>query len=83
MEILKEKRELKELIHMGHDTISTYIKQLKELDLLDKTGDSIILKAKDLMIDLSKDKFVEEINADIEHIITFNESESSQFSESP
>lgn len=38
-------RKLKELIHMGHGTISSYIDQLRDMDLLDEVGDSIILKA--------------------------------------
>lgn len=67
-------RKLKELIHMGHDTISSYIEQLRDMDLLDEVGDSIILKAKGLLIDLPKDKYVEEIKADFEHMIAFNES---------
>lgn len=67
-------RKLKELIHMGHDTISCYIEQLRDMDLLDEVGDSIILKAKGLLIDLPKDKYVEEIKADFEHMIAFNES---------
>ena len=67
-------RILKELIHMGHGTISSYIDQLREMDLLDEVGDSIILKAKGLLIDLPKDKYVEEVKADFEHMIAFNES---------
>ena len=67
-------RKLKELIHMGHDTISSYIEQLRDMDLLDEVGNSIILKAKGLLIDLPKDKYVEEIKADFEHMIAFNES---------
>ena len=31
---------------MGHGTISNYIEQLRDMDLLDEVGDSIILKAK-------------------------------------
>lgn len=38
-------RKLKELIHMGHGTISSYIDQLRDMDLLDEVGDSIILKS--------------------------------------
>ena len=67
-------RKLKELIHMGHGTISSYIDQLRDMDLLDEVGDSIILKAKGLIIDLPKDKYVEEVKADFEHMIAFNES---------
>ena len=67
-------RKLKELIHMGHGTISNYIEQLRDMDLLDEVGDSIILKAKGLLIDLPKDKYVEEVKADFEHMIAFNES---------
>lgn len=67
-------RNMKELIHMGHRTISNYIDQLRELDLLDEVGDSITLKAKGLIIDLPKDKYVEEVKADFEHMIAFNES---------
>ena len=44
------------------------------MDLLDEVGDSIILKAKGLLIDLPKDKYVEEVKADFEHMIAFNES---------
>lgn len=59
---------------MGHGTISNYIKQLRDMDLLDEVGDTIILKAKGLIIDLPKDKYVEEVKAAFEHMITFNES---------
>ena len=59
---------------MGHGTISNYIEQLRDMDLLDEVGDSIILKAKGLLIDLPKDKYVEEVKADFEHMIAFNES---------
>ena len=44
------------------------------MDLLDEVGDTIILKAKGLIIDLPKDKYVEEVKADFEHMIAFNES---------
>ena len=67
-------RKLKELIHMGHGTISSYIDQLRDMDLLDEVGDSIILKAKGLIIDLPKDKYVEEVKTNLEHMIAFNES---------
>ena len=67
-------RRMKELIHMGHDTISNYIEQLRDMDLLDEVGDTIILKAKGLLIDLPQDKYVEEIKADFEHMIAYNES---------
>ena len=67
-------RKLKELIHMGHGTISNYIEQLRDMDLLDEVGDSIILKTKGLLIDLPKDKYVEEVKAVFEHMIAFNES---------
>ena len=67
-------RKLKELIHMGHGTISNYIELLRDMDLLDEVGDSIILKAKGLIIDLPKDKYVEEVKAVFEHMIAFNES---------
>lgn len=67
-------RKLKDLIHMGHDAISNYKEQLKELDLLDEIGDTIILKVKGLIIDLPKDKYVEEVKSNFEHMITFNES---------
>ena len=67
-------RRMKELIHMGHDTISRYIEQLRDMDLLDEVGDSIILKTKGLLIDLPKDKYVEEVKAVFEHMIAFNES---------
>ena len=65
---------MKELIHMGHDTISNYIEQLRDMDLLDEVGDTIILKAKGLLIDLPKDKYVEEVKACFEHMIAYNES---------
>ena len=67
-------RKLKELIHMGHGTMDKYIDQLRDMDLLDEVGDSIILKAKGLIIDLPKDKYVEEVKAVFEHMIAFNES---------
>ena len=67
-------RKLEKLIHMGHDTINKYIDQLIELDLLDEVGDSTILKAKGLILDQPKDKYVEEVKADFEHMIAFNES---------
>ena len=73
-------RKLKELIHMGHGTISNYIEQLRDMDLLDEVGDSIILKAKGLIIDLPKDKYVEEVKADFEHMIAFNESRGNSIS---
>lgn len=66
-------RRMKELIHMGHGTISNYIEQLRDMDLLDEVGDTIILKAKGLIIELPKDKYVEEVKADFEHMIAFNE----------
>ena len=53
---------------------SSYKDQIREMDLLDEVGDSIILKAKGLLIDLPKDKYVEEVKADFEHMIAFNES---------
>ena len=59
---------------MGHGTIFSYIDQLKKLDLLDEVGDTIILKVKGLIIDLPKDKYVEEVKATFEHMIAFNES---------
>lgn len=52
-------RDLKECIHMGHGTISKYIEQLKDLDLLDEVGDSLILKVKGLIVDQPNDKYVE------------------------
>lgn len=59
---------------MGHGTMDKYIDQLRDMDLLDEVGDSIILKAKGLIIDLPKDKYVEEVKAVFEHMIAFNES---------
>lgn len=73
-------RSLKSLIHMGHDKISTYIEQLKILDLLDEVGSWKILKVEGLEIDLPKDKFVNEIKADFEHMIAFNESKGNPIS---
>ena len=67
-------RKLEKLIHMGHDTINKYIDHLIELDLLDEVGDSTILKAKGLIIDQPKDKYVEEVKARFEHMIAYNES---------
>lgn len=67
-------RRMKELIHMGHGTISNYIEQLKDMDLLDEAGDSTILKAKGLILDQPKDKYVEEIKTRLEHMIAYNES---------
>ena len=67
-------RKLEKLIHMGHDTINKYIDQLIELDLLDEVGDSTILKAKGLILDQPKDKYVEEVKARFEHMIAYNES---------
>lgn len=67
-------RKREKLIHMGHGTISNYIDQLRDMDLLDEVGDSIILKAKGLLIDPPKDKYVEEVRAAFEHMIAFNES---------
>lgn len=66
-------RKLKELIHMGHNTIGRYIEQLKDLDLLDEIGDCLILKVKGLIIDQPKDKQVEELTSIFDHIIEFNE----------
>ena len=67
-------RKLEELIHMNHNTISSYIKQLKELDLLDEFGDWKILKVESFIIDLPKDKFVEETMAGFDNMIANNES---------
>ena len=66
-------RKLKERIHMGHNTISKYIEQLKDLDLLDEVADCLILKVKGLIIDQPKDKQVEELTTIFDHIIEFNE----------
>ena len=57
-------RKLEKRIHMGHDTISRYIEQLKDLDLLDEVDDCLILKVKGLIIDLT---------SIFDHIIEFNE----------
>ena len=67
-------RKLEKLIHMGHDTINKYIDQLIELDLLDEVGDSTILKAKGLILDQPKDKYVEDVKARFEQMIAYNES---------
>ena len=67
-------RRMKELIHMGHDTISNYIERRRDVAFVDEVGDTIILKAKGLLIDLPQDKYVEEIKADFEHMIAYNES---------
>ena len=72
--IILPMRKLEKLIHMGHDTINKYIDQLIELDLLDEVGDSTILKAKGLILDQPKDKYVEEVKARFEHMIAYNES---------
>lgn len=66
-------RDLKKLIHMGHDTINKYIMKLKEMDLLDEVGDCKILKVKGLIIDSPKDRYVEKTMAMFDHIIEFNE----------
>lgn len=60
--------------------LSINIDQLIELDILDKVGDSTILKAKGLIIDQPKDKYVEEIKARFEHMIAYNESRGNQVS---
>ncbi|WP_270540932.1 hypothetical protein [Bacteroides zhangwenhongii] len=52
-------RKLKERIHMGHSTISQYIGQLKDLDLLDEVDGCLILKVKGLIVDQPSDKYVE------------------------
>ncbi|MEG1915852.1 MAG: hypothetical protein RR061_04130 [Muribaculaceae bacterium] len=67
-------RELKNLIHMGHDTINSQIKILKDLDLLEEVGDCKVLKVKGLRIDIPKDSYVEEMKAIFEHMIMVNES---------
>ena len=67
-------RKLEKRIHMGHDTISRYIEQLKDLDLLDEIGDCLILKVKGLIIDQPKDKQVKKLIAMFDHMIDFNES---------
>ena len=67
-------RKLEKRIHMGHDTISRYIGQLKDLDLLDEIGDCLILKVKGLIIDQPKDKQVKKLIAMFDHMIDFNES---------
>ena len=66
-------RKLKEIIHMGHNTIGRYIEQLKDLDLLDEIGDCLILKVKGLIIDQPKDKQVKKLIAMFDHMIDFNE----------
>lgn len=66
-------RKLEKRIHMGHDTIGRYIKQLKDLDLLDEIGDCLILKVKGLIIDQPKDKQVKKLIAMFDHMIDFNE----------
>ena len=66
-------RKLEKRIHMGHNTISKYIEQLKDLDLLDEVADCLILKVKGLIIDQPKDKQVEELTSIFEHMIEFNE----------
>ena len=66
-------RKLEKRIHMGHDTISRYIGQLKDLDLLDEIGDCLILKVKGLIIDQPKDKQVKKLIAMFDHMIDFNE----------
>ena len=67
-------RKLEKRIHMGHDTISRYIGQLKDLDLLDEIGGCLILKVKGLIIDQPKDKQVKKLIAMFDHMIDFNES---------
>ena len=66
-------RKLEKRIHMGHDTISRYIEQLKDLDLLDEVDDCLILKVKGLIIDQPKDKQVKKLIAMFDHMIDFNE----------
>lgn len=66
-------RKLEKRIHMGHNTISKYIEQLKDLDLLDEVDDCLILKVKGLIIDPPKDKQVEELTTIFDHMIEFNE----------
>ena len=66
-------RKLEKRIHMGHNTISKYIEQLKDLDLLDEVADCLILKVKGLIIDQPKDKQVEDLTSIFDHIIEFNE----------
>ena len=66
-------RKLEKRIHMGHNTISKYIEQLKDLDLLDEVGDCLILKVKGLIIDQPKDKQVKKLIAMFDHMIDFNE----------
>ena len=66
-------RKLEKRIHMGQDTISRYIEQLKDLDLLDEIGDCLILKVKGLIIDQPKDKQVKKLIAMFDHMIEFNE----------
>lgn len=77
---LSSMRKLKERIHMGHSTISQYIEQLKDLDLLDEIGDCLILKAKGLMIDKPKQDYVEKVKAMFDHMIMVNESNNSLLS---
>lgn len=73
-------RELKNTIHMGHKTISAYINQLIELDLLDIVKDLMILKVKGLIIDMPKDKYVEEVKASFDYVIAANESKGNPLS---
>lgn len=77
---LPSMRKLKEHIHMGHNTISQYIEQLKDLDLLDEIDDCLILKAKGLMIDKPKQDYVEKVKAMFDHMIMVNESNNSPLS---
>lgn len=67
-------RELKNLIHMGHNTINLQIKILKDLDLLEEIGDFKVLKVKGLRIDTPQYSYVEEKKAMFEHMIMVNES---------
>lgn len=73
-------RELEKLIHMGHDSINSQITRLKDLDLLEEIGDWKILKVKGLIIDLPKNKYVEEIMSMFDHMIAVNESKGSPLS---
>ena len=73
-------RELKELIHMGHNTITTYKDKLKELGLVEETGNWWVLKVKGLILDTPKYSYVEETKAMFEHMIMVNESNNSPLS---
>ena len=55
-------RKLEKRIHMGHDTISRYIEQLKDLDLLDEIGEGVLVVSQKLSARYTSDALTDKLN---------------------